>query len=378
MILNKKRIKLISSALIITAVVVAVALLSPTVRADRFDEQIAALRKEIQQNQDAANKKQGEANTLKNKIAQLQGQINIAQAALNLTKLQVSQTTTQIEDAQKELERQKDILRDNLRMIYKTGDITPLEVIASSKNLSDFVAQQQYLTAIKRKVDDNLEKIDRLKRELDAKKDQLTSLQTQQQAQTDNITAQQVQQQQILAQTQGDEAKYQQQIVGGKAAIAALARQKEINIANQTIRSGGTGGYPWEGTDQAWWDCLPINGVYGCGDEMLDGQSYYTRQCTSYVAWKVNQVHGFVPRNYGDAGQWPSSARARGISTSFGSGAKRGDAAVITGGFGHVAFVEKVNPDGSFEVTQYNAEWTGKGSTGYFMSQSGIWFIHFP
>ena len=122
--------------------------------ADQYDDQIYSYRQQLEQNQAAANQKSAEADTLKNKIAILQSQINAANAALNLTRTQIAQTQAQIDQANRELDRQKAILKENLKVIYKDGDVSPLELIASSKDLNDFVSQRTYLEAIKKKIDE--------------------------------------------------------------------------------------------------------------------------------------------------------------------------------------------------------------------------------
>lgn len=139
-------------------------------KADQFDAQIAALKKQVQATQAAADAKAADANTLKGKIAGIQAEIDAAQHQLDLTNLEIKQTQARIDAANKELDHQKAILKDNLRTIYKQGDVSPIEVVASSRDLSDFVAQQEYLSAIKQKIDDNLKKIDSLKKELGNKK----------------------------------------------------------------------------------------------------------------------------------------------------------------------------------------------------------------
>ena len=148
-------------------VISAVFLVLPNaVFAQSLQEQINTLNAQIKQNQEAANGKHAEANTLQATIAELNESITSAQTALNLTSLQITQTNTEIDAQNKELDHQKTILKDNLRIVYRQGETTPIELIASSKNLSDFVAQQQYLAAIKKKIDANLIKIAAINMEL--------------------------------------------------------------------------------------------------------------------------------------------------------------------------------------------------------------------
>ena len=174
MILNKTKSALIATT-ILALIMSLVFSISRPAKADQFDEQIAALNRKVRDATAVADAKKSEVNTLKGKIASIEAEISAAQNQLDLTNLEIKKTQATIEKNNQEMERQKEILKENLRMIYKQGEISPLEVVASSKNLSDFVAQQQYLGAIKKKVDDNLDKIEQLKKELDQKKGQLNA-----------------------------------------------------------------------------------------------------------------------------------------------------------------------------------------------------------
>ena len=206
------------------------AFLPSPVKADQFDEQIAALKKKVQDTQALADQKSAEVNTLKGKLASIEADINAAQQQLDLTRLEIRRTQATIDETNRQLARQQDILKDNIKTIYKEGSISPIEVLASSKNLSDFVSQQQYLGAIKRKVDDNIVKIEQLKKELDVKKGQLNAQSTQQETVVNQIAAKRAEQQSILARTQGEESNYLNVIKEDNAKIADLRRQQAAII----------------------------------------------------------------------------------------------------------------------------------------------------
>ena len=181
---------------------VFLALLPHATMADQYDDQIRALKQKVQQTQQAADAKNAEADTLKGKLTSIDAQISAAQQALNLTNAQISQTQIQIDQANKDLEHQQTILKNNLKIIYHKNNINPLEIITSSKNLNNFITKQQYLDAIKKKVNNNLHKIDQLKKELITKKDQLTAQSTQQKNIINQITSQHTKQTSLLTRTQ--------------------------------------------------------------------------------------------------------------------------------------------------------------------------------
>ena len=364
--MNNFKTKLVS-AIGVIAIFVSIAMLAipSPVRADQYDEQIAALKKKVQETQALADSKAGEVNTLKGKIASIEADINAAQQQLDLTRLEIRKTQETIDRTNQELENQKNILRENLKTIYKQGEITPIEVMASSKDLSDFVSQQQYLSAIKRKVDDNIGKIEILKKELDSKKNQLSAQSTQQQGVVDQIAAKRAEQQSILARTQGEESNYRKVIAEDNDKIASLRRQQAAIISSfsSNVRYGGTGGYPWAGVD------FP--------NSYPDPWGMYKRQCVSYTAWKVASTGRNMPYwgGRGNAYQWPSNARAAGIAVD--GNPRAGDVAISSAGYyGHAMYVESVLGNGKVRVSQYNANWDGAYSVSD-VSIAGLQFIHF-
>lgn len=364
--MNHLKTKLFSAIGIIAIFVSLLVVAYPLpVKADQFDEQIAALKKKVQDTQALADSKASEVNTLKGKLASIEADINAAQQQLNLTRLEIRRTQATIDENNRQLATQQEILRNNLKTIYKEGDISPIEVLASSKNLSDFVAQQQYLGAIKRKVDENITKIEALKKELDIKKNQLNAQSTQQETVVNQIAAKRAEQQSILARTQGEESNYLNVIKEDNAKIADLRRQQAAIIASfsSNVRYGGTGGYPWAGAP------FP--------NSIPDPWGMYQRQCVSYTAWKVAATGRNMPYwgGRGNAYQWPANARAAGIPVD--GNPQVGDVAISSAGYyGHAMYVESILGNGKVRVSQYNANWDGAYSVSD-VSVAGLQFIHF-
>jgi surface antigen len=116
---------------------------------------------------------------------------------------------------------------------------------------------------------------------------------------------------------------------------------------------GSTPGNP--GTPSAVKDDYPYRGA----TSGVDRWNFYKGQCTSFAAWRVNHNLGlgfsnsYKGQHWGNANHWDNAARAAGIPVS---GTPRvGDIAVRNSGtWGHVAYVAKVNSDGSFSVEEYN------------------------
>jgi surface antigen len=139
-----------------------------------------------------------------------------------------------------------------------------------------------------------------------------------------------------------------------------------------------TGGYPWANAACAWngetsgtgywcsdydWGeqtCPPGDGYCTSGNKIngyyqLDQWGEGFRNCTSYVAWELNQVFGINPSDWGNGKDWNTSALAAGYHDD--SSPQVGDVAQwnATPGnsWGHVAYVYAVN-DGVASYDEYN------------------------
>jgi surface antigen len=95
----------------------------------------------------------------------------------------------------------------------------------------------------------------------------------------------------------------------------------------------------------------PYYSGFAFGNTAIYGYNgYVPGYCTWYVANKRIQIGRPVPANLGNAATWDNFA-PQGWNRTPAAGA-----AVVTGerGAGHVAFVEKVNPDGSVLISEMN------------------------
>jgi surface antigen len=341
--------------------------------ADRFDEQIKQIEGQVSSYQQEAAKLREEGNTLKNAIAGLQAQQDSIQAQINLSQAKKDQLEQQIKDTTAQIEKNQITLTSTLADIYVNGDVSPIEMLASSKNVGDYLDQQEYRSSIRDKVDDMIKEIKKLKASLEEKKVEVDRVLQDQSAQKTALVAKQNEQATLLAQTQGSEANYNTLIGQQNAQISNLrAQQAAANAAAaQTysvsgLMSGGScgGGYP------SVWCNAPQ-------DSLVDNWGMYNRECVSYTAFKVAASGRYMPYwgGRGNANEWPSSARADGIPT--GSEPRVGSVAIMNvGWYGHAMYVERVNGDGTIFVSQFNWGVRGEYST-MNISPSGLTFIYF-
>jgi len=347
-------------------------MVAPVVRADQYDDAINALKAQNSQNQANANQLQVQANSYQDAIDKLQAQISALQTSIDANTTKQASLQTQINDAQTELDKQKTILGENIKQMYLEGQISTLEMLASSKDLSDFIDKQQYRNSVQSKIKDTLDKITELKHQLSAQKDEVEKLIKDQQAMQASLSTQQAAQNNLLAFTESQKSQYTQAIQSNNSQISALRSQQLA--ANARFIGGGAGSGPaCGGGYPAKWCDVPQ-------DSTFDNWGMYNRECVSYTAFRVAASGRYMPgwgwRSMGNANQWDDAARADGIPVD--GSPRAGDVAISnSGAYGHAMYVESVNGDGTINISQYNAALDGRYSTRNNLPVGSLVFIHF-
>ncbi len=338
------------------------------VLADSFQDQINALNAKNSDARGLVNGLQAQAASYQDAINQLQQQINGIQSSINANLAQQASLQQQIIDTQHQIDQEKAYLANDVKSMYVDGTPTTLEVLATSKNLSDFVDKQEYRTSVQNKLQDTLNKIAALQKDLQSKKTQVDQLLSEEKSQQTQLASAQAQQQSMLSYNQNQQASYNAQIAANSKQIAQLRAQQAA--ANHTIGRDVVAGDPGHGGYPAYLD-------NAAQDSLIDPWGMYNRECVSFAAWKVKQTYGYMPYwgGSGNANQWPGDARGAGIAT--GSTPQANSVAIWNvGAFGHAMWVEAVNSDGSIYVSQYNYDYNGHYSEMYVPASQAHSFIY--
>lgn len=353
------------SVLVGLAVLMAIAAplaIAPKLYADKYDDQINAIQREIDQYEAQAAQLRGQADTLQQKLtalslekAQIQAQVDISQAQYDKLIAQIAQT-------EKDIKSNQDGLGEIIANMYVDDSITPLEMLASSKSIGDFVDKQEFRTVIRDQLSTTIDKIKKLKEDLEVQKADTTKVLANQKNSRDALAVKEAEQQALVNQTRGEEAAYQQLSASQKAKQAQIREQQQAAIAAAIARTGGAtviasgadGDYPWNSSTCPMVGYWSTGGADGNGG---DGRGYGCRQCASYAAWRVAKETGRYPISWGNATNFPASARSAGYQT--GTSPRAGSLGVMharSAGVpeGHVVWVEAVNGDGTLVVSQYN------------------------
>lgn len=344
------------------------------VHADQYDEQIKALNAQNQVAQGLVNGLAAQAGSYLQTINQLQIQINAMQAALSANQTQQAATQQKITENQNKITQERAYLADDIKTMYTDGQLSTIEELATSKNLSDYVDKQTYRTSVQNKINTTIKEIAALQAQLQKQKAELDVLIASEQQQNAQLATAQTQQQQLLNYNQGQQAAFNQQISANSGRIAQL-RQAQI-AANARFIGGGSSGAA--GTGSTCGGGYPAKWCEIPQDSVIDSWGMYNRECVSYTAFRVAASGRTMPYwgGSGNANQWVADAQGAGIPVDHSP--RVGDVAIsLAGAYGHAMYVEGVNADGTINISQYNAALNGRYSTRSGLSPSGLYFIHF-
>ncbi len=348
--------------------------MQPTAKADKFDDQIRALQKEIDEYAAKAGQLKTQIATLQEEIRGIDNQKKLIQTQIAFTEAKLAKLQEDIVTTEKNIENNKVALGKTLADLYIDDTISPLEMLASSHTLGDYVDKQEYRNVVRDQLSAKIETIKKLKDDLEKQKKDVQRTLADQNNSRSALASKEAERSAILAKTQGQEATYKQLSSDREAQKLKVQQQQQAAIEAAIRAAGGSGavvlpgtsgGYPWNESNcyvdsNAW----SHGGIDGNG---TDGLGYGCRQCTSFVAWRIYKETGYAPAYWGDAVDFPASARAAGFST--GTQPRSRAAAVITSGGrpGHVVWVESVDSGaGTMEVSQYNYYNAGGSGWGHY------------
>lgn len=382
-------VRLISFFLVLT---LGVATLAPmSAQAETLDELLrrqAELKRKEEQNRKALEQKKREASNLRELIGDLDGDISYTSSRIQNTEEQIAATNSVINLLIQDIQKQQtelDALSAKLKgayvNLYQLSQTSTMELLLQSPNLEEALSQAEYIQAIQTDLRKNIDTVNALKTDLEKKKTDsesqkasLESLRQELDRSRATLTSQKNQKNYLLGLNSDQQKNYE-------AVLKDVVRQK-IQVDDQIAAIyasfasggtyGGTGGYPWAGANP--WSksqsCVLDGSVCSTTPgHGLDSWNFYTRNCTSYAAWrwissgKVNFLSGWGGSRH--AKYWPDIARAKGLTVS--STPRAGDIVSWPGlgaaaRYGHVAIVESVNGN-TITISQYNAGLDGRFST---------------
>lgn len=311
-------------------------------------------------------------------VNRIAADIAVIQARINMTEEEIKEIESRIVNTEKKIATLKESIRQTLTKLYLNNEVTELELLASSSNLSDYHAASTKNSIINNKLKQMTADAKTAKEELEQQRTQLEVKQENNKSQKAESERLRAEQQSFVNEWAGKEAAWSE---AAKIANAEkIAAQESTWVNNQSSGGGGVvspgdpnkGGYPFS------YECP---GLLYAGIWQNDGLGMYKCQCVSYTAWKVEHTYGNMPYwgGRGNAYQWIANSQGAGIPGAWGA-PKVGSVGVrpSNGGYdvGHVFWVESVNGNGTINLSEYNYT-AGDYSYRTGVSSGNFYYIYF-
>ncbi|MDB5185408.1 MAG: hypothetical protein JWN38_1216 [Candidatus Saccharibacteria bacterium] len=377
-----KNIKKLPSVRLKAAIMAALVLLSfgiaTVVHADVFDDQINDLNNQNSSAQNNLNELFSQASSYQAAIQQLDAQIAAVQAQIAANEAEQTRIQGEIVKNQADIDQKKATIGASVKAMYLDDQMTTIEQLATSKDLSDYIDKEEYRSAVQKQLDASIKEINALQAQLATQKTQIDQLVASQKVQNAQLSQAQAQQASLLAYNQSQQDAFNGQIAANSGKI------KQLRAAQAAANAALSGGKVIGGAacDSAHGDTYPAKWCSIAQDSVIDAWGMYNRECVSYTAWKVYESGRHMPYwgGVGNANQWDDNARAAGIPVS--TTPRTGDVAISNAGaYGHALYVEYAYGDGSILVSDYNQQYDGvyrrytiPAAT---VSAKNLQFIHF-
>lgn len=405
------RVALLVVVLVVVVVGVAIQSVRPADALSNVDKQsrIDELTRQIDESVKSSRELNRQSSSLSSQVAAAERERDYLQAQLKTNASQLSDVKKKIQISERLLDEKREALGHVLVSNYIDGDISPIEMLASSDSVATFLDRQTLRESLRTELNKSVEALKQAKRQLALEKDRLAKLLGDQENQRIALEQRTAEQSSLLVATNGQSAKLEKvtaEMAAERKKLQVSQQQQMTNaMAGAELVTGGTisqpvtqapkpqpkptpkpevpkptetpkpttpvptpeptpkppvvlpnGGYP-----AYLQNCFIDSNALSYG---IDPWGYGCRQCVSYTAWKVLQKTGRAAMYWGNAKDWPASAKRAGYKT--GTTPKEKSVGVMTSGpYGHVVWVEKVNSNGTINISQYNYWLPNKSNGGW-------------
>ena len=391
---------------LVTGTVLSLGALAPSVNAQDFDSQIETVNSSIANINEKKSTVNSTIDTLAKELSDVQTKIDTTQAKKAEVQEQIETLKAEIAKLEKVIAERNTRLEEQARSVQTNGARSYLDFLLNAESLSDAVSRigvvmdlmganrelMQQQAEDKKQVESKEEAQQEKLAEQEAAEKELASLQTElndtfsknkvllanlsqeevaEIAKRDGLVAEKEAFQKRLAEEKAKaEAEAARIAEASRQALAAQASQSQTTAtqtsyeapapaAASTASSSTSTPAPAAQTSSY---TYTAGGGFPAVDPSFRASlnGGYFGQCTYYVFNRMAQVGTPIGHSMmGNAAEWPSYARSYGYSVSHSPSA--GSAIVFQQGlagadptYGHVAFVEAVNADGSLYISEMN------------------------
>lgn len=175
---------------------------------DQLDKEIKTIQSQISDAESQASQLRNKAQTLQNELNGIENEKAMIQSQISIYQKQFEKLQIEIKNNEDSIQRNRNALGSILATMSLDDDITPIERIAGSSNLSKALDNFEYQSAVKSQLVEKVDSIKRAKAELEKQRDE-TKVALTNQKQAESALQEKIRQQNdLIAKTKNDEAEY--------------------------------------------------------------------------------------------------------------------------------------------------------------------------
>jgi septal ring factor EnvC (AmiA/AmiB activator) len=211
----------------------------PTKDLQALGNRTTALQNEIDANYIKIRELATQERDLKTKIEQINLEIAQANREIEITTLKIDELDGTILKTTEELNKQRGLLKANIRELYKNGGVSDFELLLASDSFSGYVNEQAYLQTIKDGIQVSAISVLKSKQDLELQRFTQKALFKRQEAQKQTLVTRQADEQKLLADTKGEQSKYLEILKTLNVEFQQADAQMEAFLSGQTFPSLG-------------------------------------------------------------------------------------------------------------------------------------------
>ncbi len=201
----------------------------------------AQLQAEIDANNARAEALHAEVVSLKHAVDELDLQIRQINTQIELITVKLATLDIELTNAQKELERQKGLLKASMRALYKKGGASTVELLVASDNFSQFINDQEYLEQLKTAIQESTDKVIALKLQIQTQQEEQKLLLDEQRVAKESLNSTRANRASLLSKTQGEETQYRQIVANQKAELAKAEAALAAALSSGSFKTSPVG-----------------------------------------------------------------------------------------------------------------------------------------
>lgn len=209
-------------------------------QSERVQDQIDAIERQIEGSRREIARLEGVAQDLQAAISSIQSQERELQLEIRLSQLEKEKLDLDIEQTEEDVVTNQGIFGSAVADIYVEDRITPLELLAGSQSIGDFIDKQEYRASLRDQLQNSIQEIRASQRRLQDQREEVEETLAQLESQREQLIAKRAEQSRLLQQTQGEEAQYRQMIRSMETERdAALSALDNLQISDMPVAPEG-------------------------------------------------------------------------------------------------------------------------------------------